>query len=53
MTNVGIRLPGEKGVQGKSAYASALLGGYTGGEAQFYSDLGSISYLATVLEALL
>ena len=37
---------GAKGDTGKTAYANALEGGYTGTEADFNTDLGSISGFA-------
>lgn len=50
---VGLRLPGVKGDTGLSAYASAVLGGYTGDAATFYSDLAALQGLAALLEDLL
>lgn len=51
--NVGLRLPGPRGFTGLSAYDSAMLGGYTASEEQFYSDLRALQDLAVALEALL
>lgn len=42
---------GEKGDVGKSAYESALEGGYTGTEAEFYSALATLNDMATDEEA--
>lgn len=50
---IGLRLPGVKGDTGLSAYASAVLGGYTGDLATFYADLAALQGLAAALEALL
>jgi hypothetical protein len=50
---IGLRLPGVKGDTGLSAYASAVLGGYMGDEATFYSDLAALQGLAALLEDLL
>ena len=44
---------GTNGTNGKTAYASAVTGGYTDTEANFNSDLGAVQGLKTVLEALL
>ena len=41
------------GTIGKSAYTSAVEGGYKGTEEEFYADLGAISGLAQELEDLL
>jgi hypothetical protein len=50
---IGLRLPGIKGDTGLTAYASAVLGGYKGDEATFYSDLAALQGLAALLEDLL
>lgn len=44
---------GTNGTNGKTAYQSAVDGGYTDTEANFYADLGAVYGLKTVLEALL
>lgn len=44
--------PGVTGADGKSAYASAQDGGYTGTESEFYTDLAAVQNLATELAAL-
>jgi len=44
---------GTNGTNGKTAYAFAQDGGYTGTESDFNADLGAISGLKSVLEALL
>lgn len=40
---------GENGSDGMSAYEAAYIGGYTGSEYQFYSDLASLSGIESVL----
>lgn len=50
---VGLRLPGAKGDAGMTAYEAAVLGGYMGDEATFYSDLAALQGLAALLEDLL
>lgn len=42
---------GEKGEDGQSAYAYALIGGYQGSEAQFYEDLGNFEDWANTAES--
>lgn len=44
--------PGKNGSDGKSAYAYAQDGGYTGSEQQFYTDLASMSGVETVLASM-
>lgn len=46
-------VPGPQGIAGLSAYAQAILGGYSRTEAEFISDLAAIEGLASELEALL
>lgn len=43
---------GAPGEDGKSAYASAQQGGYTGSEQQFYTDLAGLSGVEAVLAAM-
>lgn len=43
---------GPAGADGKSAYASAQQGGYTGSEQQFYTDLAGLSGVEAVLAAM-
>ena len=43
---------GAPGADGKSAYASAQQGGYTGSEQQFYTDLAGLSGVEAVLAAM-
>lgn len=44
---------GSAGADGLSAYASAVLGGYTDTQSNFYADLAAVQGLAAELEALL
>lgn len=46
------QLAGPAGPAGKSAYASAVEGGYTGSQAQFNEDLASLGQLAAVYQAI-
>ena len=45
-------LTGNTGAQGQSAYEAALLGEYTGTQADFYADLAAMDGLAAALAAL-
>lgn len=42
--------PGAQGPVGKSAYAYAVEGGYTGTEADFTTDLGSLGDIGAILD---
>ncbi|MDR0206665.1 MAG: hypothetical protein LBI45_05355 [Bacteroidales bacterium] len=44
---------GENGAQGKSAYESAITGGYTGSETEFNTSLASIGDINTVLTTII
>ena len=44
--------PGKDGVDGQSAYAAAQAGGYTGTQANFYTDLAAMQGLASALAAI-